>query len=137
MEFKIPKFISIWSCVWFLCFAFQSFPNYFPFCSLLSLWLTSLNFVLSPNCCGGMFLVHEGRAYKLKRAGRKKYWRCSKVCARCTFLPSGEVYPLSCSSTACALPKYDHCYLSSSASMKHKLVFHLPLKLSILLFTTL
>ncbi|KRY07117.1 hypothetical protein T12_3816 [Trichinella patagoniensis] len=27
---------------------------------------------------GGMSLVHEGRAYKLKRAGRQKYWRCSK-----------------------------------------------------------
>ncbi|KRZ84014.1 hypothetical protein T08_12659 [Trichinella sp. T8] len=33
---------------------------------------------LVPNCCGGMSLVYEGRAYKLKRAGRQKYWRCSK-----------------------------------------------------------
>ncbi|KRY73661.1 hypothetical protein T4A_6517 [Trichinella pseudospiralis] len=33
---------------------------------------------LVPNRCGGMSVVHEGRAYKLKRAGRKKYWRCSK-----------------------------------------------------------
>ncbi|KRZ88636.1 hypothetical protein T08_4538 [Trichinella sp. T8] len=33
---------------------------------------------LVPNCCGGMSLVHEGRVYKLKRAARKKYWRCSK-----------------------------------------------------------
>ncbi|KRY19981.1 hypothetical protein T12_2042 [Trichinella patagoniensis] len=33
---------------------------------------------LVPNCCGGMSLVYEGRAYKLKRAGKQKYWRCSK-----------------------------------------------------------
>ncbi|KRY49185.1 hypothetical protein T03_6935 [Trichinella britovi] len=33
---------------------------------------------LVPNRRGGMSLVHEGRAYKLKRAGRQKYWRCSK-----------------------------------------------------------
>ncbi|KRY33234.1 hypothetical protein T01_2501 [Trichinella spiralis] len=33
---------------------------------------------LVQNRCGGMSLVHEGRAYKLKRAGRQKYWRCSK-----------------------------------------------------------
>ncbi|KRZ71368.1 hypothetical protein T10_12387, partial [Trichinella papuae] len=34
---------------------------------------------LVPNRCGGMSLVYEGRAYKLKRAGKqKKYWRCSK-----------------------------------------------------------
>ncbi|KRX77306.1 hypothetical protein T06_964 [Trichinella sp. T6] len=33
---------------------------------------------LVPNRCGGMSLVYEGRAYKLKRAGRQKYWRCSK-----------------------------------------------------------
>ncbi|KRY02220.1 hypothetical protein T12_15796, partial [Trichinella patagoniensis] len=25
-----------------------------------------------------------GRAYKLKRASRQKYWRCSKVCPKCT-----------------------------------------------------
>ncbi|KRY02035.1 hypothetical protein T4E_11598 [Trichinella pseudospiralis] len=30
------------------------------------------------NRCGGMSLVHEGRAFKLKRADRKKYWKCSK-----------------------------------------------------------
>ncbi|KRX61058.1 hypothetical protein T09_13836 [Trichinella sp. T9] len=33
---------------------------------------------LVQNRCGGMSLVYEGRAYKLKRAARKKYWRCSK-----------------------------------------------------------
>ncbi|KRX20175.1 hypothetical protein T07_7804, partial [Trichinella nelsoni] len=33
---------------------------------------------LVPNRCGGTSLVHEGRAYKLKRAGRQKYWRCSQ-----------------------------------------------------------
>ncbi|KRY42866.1 hypothetical protein T01_4887 [Trichinella spiralis] len=33
---------------------------------------------LVPNRCGGMTLVHEGRAYKLKRADKHKYWRCSK-----------------------------------------------------------
>ncbi|KRZ80081.1 hypothetical protein T10_13377, partial [Trichinella papuae] len=34
---------------------------------------------LVPNRCGGMSLVYEGRAYKLKRAGKqKKYWSCSK-----------------------------------------------------------
>ncbi|KRY25895.1 hypothetical protein T01_7932 [Trichinella spiralis] len=33
---------------------------------------------LVPNRCGGTSLVHEGRAYKLKRAGIQKYWRCSK-----------------------------------------------------------
>ncbi|KRX24157.1 hypothetical protein T07_8998 [Trichinella nelsoni] len=33
---------------------------------------------LVPNRRGGMSFVHEGRAYKLKRAGRQKYWRCSK-----------------------------------------------------------
>ncbi|XP_003376459.1 putative polyketide synthase, type I [Trichinella spiralis] len=39
---------------------------------------------LVTNRCGGMTLVHEGRAYKLKRADKHKYWRCSKVCAECT-----------------------------------------------------
>ncbi|XP_003366134.1 conserved hypothetical protein, partial [Trichinella spiralis] len=39
---------------------------------------------LVSNRCGGTSLVHEGRAYKLKRTGRQKYWRCSKVCAKCT-----------------------------------------------------
>ncbi|KRX71195.1 hypothetical protein T06_10210 [Trichinella sp. T6] len=29
--------------------------------------------------CGGASLVYEGRAYKLKRASRQKYWRCSQV----------------------------------------------------------
>ncbi|KRX28405.1 hypothetical protein T05_2937, partial [Trichinella murrelli] len=29
---------------------------------------------LVQNRCGGMSLVYEGRAYKLKRAARKKYW---------------------------------------------------------------
>ncbi|KRZ88059.1 hypothetical protein T08_192, partial [Trichinella sp. T8] len=34
---------------------------------------------LVPNRCGGMSpCYHEGRAYKLKRAGKQKYWRCSK-----------------------------------------------------------
>ncbi|KRY14687.1 hypothetical protein T12_9834, partial [Trichinella patagoniensis] len=33
---------------------------------------------LVQNRCGGMSLVYEGRIYKLKRAGRQKYWRCSK-----------------------------------------------------------
>ncbi|KRZ87555.1 hypothetical protein T08_15851 [Trichinella sp. T8] len=33
---------------------------------------------LVQNRCGGMSLVYEGRAYKLKCAGRQKYWRCSK-----------------------------------------------------------
>ncbi|KRX67860.1 hypothetical protein T06_10170 [Trichinella sp. T6] len=33
---------------------------------------------LVPNRCDGMSLVYEGKAYKLKRAGRQKYWRCSK-----------------------------------------------------------
>ncbi|XP_003376364.1 conserved hypothetical protein [Trichinella spiralis] len=33
---------------------------------------------LVPNRCGGMSLFHEGRAYRLKRAGIQKYWRCSK-----------------------------------------------------------
>ncbi|KRY79162.1 hypothetical protein T4B_11933 [Trichinella pseudospiralis] len=33
------------------------------------------------NRCGGMSLVHEGRAFKLKRADRKKYWKCSKQSA--------------------------------------------------------
>ncbi|KRY38167.1 hypothetical protein T01_12616 [Trichinella spiralis] len=33
---------------------------------------------LVPNRCGGTSLVLEGRAYKLKRAGIQKYWRCSK-----------------------------------------------------------
>ncbi|KRX58435.1 hypothetical protein T09_12079 [Trichinella sp. T9] len=33
---------------------------------------------LMQNRCGGMSLVYEGRAYKLKRAGTQKYWRCSK-----------------------------------------------------------
>ncbi|KRY98563.1 hypothetical protein T11_5243, partial [Trichinella zimbabwensis] len=34
---------------------------------------------LVPNRSGSMSLVYEGRAYKLKRAGKqKKYWRCSK-----------------------------------------------------------
>ncbi|KRX35019.1 hypothetical protein T05_8414 [Trichinella murrelli] len=33
---------------------------------------------LVQNHCGGMSLVYEGRAYKLKRADRQKYWRCSK-----------------------------------------------------------
>ncbi|KRY01516.1 hypothetical protein T01_15277, partial [Trichinella spiralis] len=28
--------------------------------------------------CGGTCLFHEGRAYKLKRAASKKYWRCSQ-----------------------------------------------------------
>ncbi|KRZ81224.1 hypothetical protein T08_14116, partial [Trichinella sp. T8] len=30
------------------------------------------------NRCGDTSLVYEGRIYKLKRAGRQKYWRCSK-----------------------------------------------------------
>ncbi|KRY08179.1 hypothetical protein T12_14626 [Trichinella patagoniensis] len=34
---------------------------------------------LVQNRCGGTSLVYEGRAYKLKRAARKKYWRCSQV----------------------------------------------------------
>ncbi|KRX51761.1 hypothetical protein T09_10080, partial [Trichinella sp. T9] len=33
---------------------------------------------LVQNRCGGTSLVYEGRIYKLKRAGRQKYWRCSK-----------------------------------------------------------
>ncbi|KRZ96690.1 hypothetical protein T08_15203 [Trichinella sp. T8] len=33
---------------------------------------------LVQNRCGGMSLVYEGRAYKLKRVGTQKYWRCSK-----------------------------------------------------------
>ncbi|KRZ47491.1 hypothetical protein T02_13272, partial [Trichinella nativa] len=33
---------------------------------------------LVQNRCGGTSLVYEGKAYKLKRAGRQKYWRCSK-----------------------------------------------------------
>ncbi|KRX12354.1 hypothetical protein T07_199, partial [Trichinella nelsoni] len=33
---------------------------------------------LVQNRCGGTSLVYEGRAYKLKRAARKKYWRCSQ-----------------------------------------------------------
>ncbi|XP_003366200.1 conserved hypothetical protein, partial [Trichinella spiralis] len=33
---------------------------------------------LVQNRCGGTSLVYEGRAYKLKRAPRKKYWRCSQ-----------------------------------------------------------
>ncbi|KRX59894.1 hypothetical protein T09_4837 [Trichinella sp. T9] len=33
---------------------------------------------LVPNHRGSMSLVYEGRAYKLKRASRQKYWRCSK-----------------------------------------------------------
>ncbi|KRX34537.1 hypothetical protein T05_257 [Trichinella murrelli] len=33
---------------------------------------------LLQNRCGDTSLVYEGKAYKLKRAGRQKYWRCSK-----------------------------------------------------------
>ncbi|KRX71579.1 hypothetical protein T06_4744 [Trichinella sp. T6] len=35
---------------------------------------------LVPNCCGGMSLVYEGRAYKLKRSGKQKYWKYKKGC---------------------------------------------------------
>ncbi|KRZ51174.1 hypothetical protein T02_9216 [Trichinella nativa] len=35
---------------------------------------------LVPNCCGGMSLVYEGRAYKLKRSGKQKYWKDKKGC---------------------------------------------------------
>ncbi|KRY07566.1 hypothetical protein T01_14988, partial [Trichinella spiralis] len=35
---------------------------------------------LVQNRCGGTSLFHEGRAYRLKRAGRQKYWRCSQGC---------------------------------------------------------
>ncbi|KRY30876.1 hypothetical protein T03_11502, partial [Trichinella britovi] len=38
---------------------------------------------LVPNHRGSMSLVHEGKAYKLKRASRQ-YWRCSNACPKCT-----------------------------------------------------
>ncbi|KRY27820.1 PiggyBac transposable element-derived protein 3, partial [Trichinella spiralis] len=34
---------------------------------------------LVPNHCGGMSLVHEGRAYKLKSAKKQKYWMWLKL----------------------------------------------------------
>ncbi|KRX26608.1 hypothetical protein T07_6213 [Trichinella nelsoni] len=53
---------------------------------------------LVQNRCGGTSLVYEGRAYKLKRAARKKYWRCSqdkKGCGGAASVPS----PLSASNS--------------------------------------
>ncbi|KRY09234.1 hypothetical protein T12_4610 [Trichinella patagoniensis] len=46
---------------------------------------------LVQNRCGGTSLVYEGRAYKLKRAGTQKYWRCSQDKEGC----GGAVWPAS------------------------------------------
>ncbi|KRY04823.1 hypothetical protein T12_4864 [Trichinella patagoniensis] len=55
---------------------------------------------LVQNRCGGTSLVYEGRAYKLKRAGTQKYWRCSQ---RAVVVPYGPT-----SSVTSVIKRNDH-----------------------------
>ncbi|KRX57156.1 hypothetical protein T09_11967 [Trichinella sp. T9] len=60
----------------FTCFARRKFSSFALFVAFVMSVVPEIRFV--QNRCGGTSLVYEGRAYKLKRAARKKYWRCSQ-----------------------------------------------------------
>ncbi|KRX83356.1 hypothetical protein T06_9564 [Trichinella sp. T6] len=86
---------------------------------------------LVQNRCGGTSLVYEGRAYKLKRAGRQKYWRCSKDKEGCggaiwTNLDVTSVIKRNDPIESCQFTMYSHWAMRYPKLPKHRRDLQIP-----------